>query len=132
MLCLSIHHSEGFIWCLTKGALVWNKILTGFVTGLLDKCLIAAEIFKEIDPLEFLMKRKLFVIGCLLLAIALLSACRRDPGLANPASVFCEENGGTLEIREEAEGQVGVCVFPDGSECEEWAYYRGECAPGEN
>ena len=78
------------------------------------------------------MKRKLFVIGCFLLAIALLSACRRDPGLANPASVFCEENGGTLEIRDQAAGQVGYCVFPDGSECEEWAYYRGECAPGED
>jgi hypothetical protein len=24
-----------------------------------------------------------------------------------------------------------VCVFPDGSECEEWAYFRAECAPGE-
>lgn len=51
--------------------------------------------------------------------------------MANPASVYCEENGGTLDIREdEAGGQVGVCVFPDGSECEEWTYFRGECAPG--
>jgi putative hemolysin len=40
--------------------------------------------------------------------------------------------GGTLEIREDAEGnQVGWCVFDDGSECEEWAYYRGECEPGQ-
>jgi len=23
-----------------------------------------------------------------------------------------------------------VCIFPDGSECEEWAYLRGECGPG--
>jgi putative hemolysin len=52
-------------------------------------------------------------------------------GLANPASVFCEENGGTLEIRDETGGQVGYCVFDDGSECEEWAFMRGECAPGE-
>ncbi len=50
-------------------------------------------------------------------------------GLANPASVYCEEQGGTLEIRDEAGGQVGYCVFDDGSECEEWAYFRGECAP---
>lgn len=52
-------------------------------------------------------------------------------GMPNPASAYCEENGGTLEIRQdEALGQYGVCVFPDGSECEEWAFFRGECAPG--
>lgn len=78
------------------------------------------------------MKKKLLLIVCLILALSILTACRREPELANPASVFCEENGGTLEIRDEAEGQVGYCVFPDGSECEEWAYYRGECAPGED
>jgi len=59
------------------------------------------------------------------------SGCRRESGLANPASVYCEENGGELEIREdEAGGQIGYCIFPDGSECEEWEYYRGECKPG--
>jgi uncharacterized protein len=50
-------------------------------------------------------------------------------GMANPASVFCEEQGGRLEIRDESGGQVGYCLFPDGSECEEWAFFRGECAP---
>lgn len=50
-------------------------------------------------------------------------------GMANPASVYCEENGGVLEMREEEAGQYGVCVFPNGSECEEWAFYRGECEP---
>jgi putative hemolysin len=51
-------------------------------------------------------------------------------GLPNPASVHCEEQGYTLEMREEAGGTAGYCIFPDGTECEEWAYYRGECAPG--
>lgn len=51
--------------------------------------------------------------------------------LANPASVYCEEQGGTLEIRTaEAGGQAGYCVFDDGSECDEWAFFRGECTPG--
>jgi putative hemolysin len=46
--------------------------------------------------------------------------------ISNPASTYCVEQGGILEIRENKLGQYGVCV-KDGKECEEWAYYRGEC-----
>jgi putative hemolysin len=50
--------------------------------------------------------------------------------MPNPASVYCEDNGNTHEIRSAADGsQSGVCIFPDGSTCDEWAYYRGECGP---
>jgi putative hemolysin len=50
--------------------------------------------------------------------------------MPNPASVYCEEQGYKLEIRIDSDGgQIGVCVFLDGSECDEWAYYRNECAP---
>ncbi|MEW5802125.1 MAG: DUF333 domain-containing protein [bacterium] len=53
-------------------------------------------------------------------------------GIANPASVYCINQGGRLEIRKDAEGnQYGVCIFSNGSECEEWAYFRGECKPAE-
>ncbi len=48
-------------------------------------------------------------------------------GIANPASVYCTERGYQLEIRNTANGQTGYCVFPDKSECEEWAFFRGEC-----
>ena len=48
-------------------------------------------------------------------------------GRANPASVYCIENGGILNIREDEEGQTGYCTLADGTICEEWAYYRGEC-----
>lgn len=48
--------------------------------------------------------------------------------MPNPASLYCEQNGNTLEIRTADDGsQSGVCVFPDGSTCDEWAYFRGEC-----
>ena len=48
--------------------------------------------------------------------------------MPNPASVYCEQNGNKLEIRTAADGsQNGICVFPDGSECDEWAYFRGQC-----
>ena len=50
--------------------------------------------------------------------------------MPNPASLYCEENGNTLEIRAAEDGsQFGVCIFSDGSTCDEWAYYRGECGP---
>jgi len=51
-------------------------------------------------------------------------------GMPNPASVYCTQQGNKLEIRTAADGsQSGICIFPDGSTCDEWAYYRGECIP---
>ena len=51
--------------------------------------------------------------------------------IANPAAVFCIEQGGTSEIRTAEDGsQFGVCLFDDGSECDEWAFFRGECKAG--
>ena len=51
--------------------------------------------------------------------------------IANPASTHCVDKGGEVEIRTVPGGQIGVCVFGDGSRCEEWRYFRGECTPGE-
>jgi putative hemolysin len=80
------------------------------------------------------MSRKSINFIGLLLVILFVTACQPKADMPNPASVFCEENGGTLEIRtdEETGDQVGYCVFEDGSECEEWAFYRGECKPGDS
>jgi putative hemolysin len=50
--------------------------------------------------------------------------------IANPASKFCVDKGYRSEIRTGKDGQYGVCIFPDGTECDEWAFFRGECAPG--
>jgi putative hemolysin len=50
------------------------------------------------------------------------------PQLANPASVNCTQQGGTLNIERRPDGgQFGVCVFTDNYQCEEWALLRGEC-----
>jgi putative hemolysin len=81
----------------------------------------------------------LFSIGVLLCAT--LAACTSriqtsgsnatdipQANMPNPASVYCEQNGNKLEIQTAADGsQSGVCVFPDGNMCDEWAYFRGEC-----
>ena len=53
--------------------------------------------------------------------------------MPNPASVYCGQNGGKLEITTASDdSQSGVCTFPDGSTCDEWAYFRGECKPGDS
>jgi putative hemolysin len=77
----------------------------------------------------------LVVIVLVLAACVPLPASRATPtqgeaGLPNPASKYCVDRGGKLEIRNETAGQAGYCVFTDGSECDEWAYFRGQCAPG--
>lgn len=48
--------------------------------------------------------------------------------MANPASLYCINHGGRSEIRrDEKHGEYGVCIFPDGSECEQWEFMRGLC-----
>ena len=84
-----------------------------------------------------LSTRKTILILCMLANLVLFASCTPRPGtpppaanLPNPASVYCEQQGNRLEIRTAADGsQSGVCIFPDGSQCDEWAYYRGECGP---
>jgi putative hemolysin len=51
-------------------------------------------------------------------------------GVPNPASVNCIDMGGTLETKYEPAGEYAVCVFDDGSACEEWTLQRGECEKG--
>jgi putative hemolysin len=58
-----------------------------------------------------------------------------DTDLGNHASRYCLEHGGssilkTLTAINGSEIQEGICEFPDGSQCEEWKYFRGECNPG--
>lgn len=85
---------------------------------------------------------KVFVFLVLILLLASCSAPLPQPAatpdptgtpqanMPNPASVYCEQHGNRLEIRTAADGsQSGACIFPDGSECDEWAYFRGECKP---
>ena len=50
-----------------------------------------------------------------------------EVGIANPASVYCEEQGGKLEIRKNPDGsETGWCLFPDGRECDEWNFFRSK------
>lgn len=92
------------------------------------------------------MNARIFPALPLFLALALLTACAApvEPaaaptpipptasaaGMANPASVFCGDHGGKLEIVTAEDGsQSGNCTLPDGTVCDEWAYFRGTCSP---
>jgi putative hemolysin len=79
-------------------------------------------------------------IGALLLctvppAFAALSACSSTPeppptiGMANPASKYCVEKGGTLKIVKEEAGEKGMCHFPDGTVIDEWELFRRDNPP---
>lgn len=47
-------------------------------------------------------------------------------GMANPASVYCTEQGGKSEIRKEENGDVGYCHLSDGRVIEEWEFFRSQ------
>jgi len=68
-----------------------------------------------------------------LLAVGLgLAACTPNDGgpaqpavgLANPASVYCIEQGGTLEAYTTAAGTSNECALPGGIRIDEWELYR--------
>jgi putative hemolysin len=90
--------------------------------------------------MEVKMIRKALFTLSVLMGIALVAACSPAqsastpvPNMPNPAAVYCEQQGGKPEIVTAADGsQSGLCAFPDGSQCDEWAYFRGECKPGDS
>jgi len=87
----------------------------------------------------FRTNRKSLMVVILLIGI-LVSGCNEshdEPveetsggsgvGIANPASVYCEGLGYELKLVSDELGSHGICVFPDGSECEEWDFLSGRC-----
>jgi putative hemolysin len=93
-----------------------------------------------------LPKKSIFPCFLVILVILVLTACGGskseatptsfvekeggDPfiGIPNPASFYCQEMGYTLELREAEGGTQGICVMPDGKQCEEWEFLSGSCA----
>ncbi|AVP58791.1 putative hemolysin [Pulveribacter suum] len=63
-------------------------------------------------------------------ALAALAGCAAPPvpspavGMANPASVYCAQRGGRLEIVKRMGAEQGLCHLPDGTVVEEWELFR--------
>lgn len=89
----------------------------------------------------------LLALGILLVLLACVAGCTQQTttpvvtptpttktvsSMPNPASVYCGDMGGSLTIETDATGgQYGMCGFPNGTTCEEWALYNGEgCKSG--
>jgi len=49
------------------------------------------------------------------------------PGISNPAAVYCQEMGYTYEIKENENGQYGVCNFDSRQTCDAWEFLEGKC-----
>ncbi|TDY82951.1 UNVERIFIED_ORG: hypothetical protein C7429_101440 [Pantoea allii] len=66
----------------------------------------------------------------LIASTAILAACSAQTdtpqliGMANPASVYCQQMGGKLDIVKGSDGKSGYCTLPGGERIEEWALYR--------
>lgn len=87
------------------------------------------------------MKNKLFSISAIAIILAILApmtfannetmqatAVTPTIGMANPASVNCAKLGGTASIQKDTNGgEYSNCKLPNGTICEEWALFRGEC-----
>jgi putative hemolysin len=83
---------------------------------------------KPITTCQVTPKQKLYTVT---LNCAQSSAGQGSAGMANPASVNCTKQGGTLSMETRGdEGQYGVCYFEDNRQCEEWALLRGDCPVG--
>ena len=83
-----------------------------------------------------LRSKILSILASIFVTVVFLTGCgspdqgTEDPGvgLANPASLYCQGLGFSEETRENELGQYGVCIFPDGSECDTWDFLAGRCS----
>jgi len=68
-----------------------------------------------------------WIIACLILIAVLSVGCKRGQakpagagvGMPDPAASYCTKLGYKVEGEN--------CMFPDGTKCNVWAFYRGKC-----
>ena len=70
------------------------------------------------------------MIALLIAATLQAPALPVAPAIANPASVYCVQQGGRIEIVRGPKGETGICVLPDGRRIEEWKFFRAQTRDG--
>lgn len=110
---MNIEKKEG----LNRIKIVHNKNLFRIIILLFVLLLIVLGLFFKFSKLE---SQKLNLLEN--------SSITNNSQLANPASVYCLAQNGTLEIRSNSDGsQYGICILNKTFECDEWKFYRHEC-----
>ncbi|MDP2797988.1 MAG: DUF333 domain-containing protein [Methanoregula sp.] len=89
-------------------------------------------VFSGLCALGILLALLVFAAGCTQQTATPPATTPATAGMPNPASVYCGQTGGILEIKKDAAGgEYGMCTLKNGTSCEEWALFRGEgCKPG--
>jgi len=89
--------------------------------------------------------RPYIIVTMILIGVYVLSACKGSEelvptqfyenevgdafiGIPNPASFYCQEMGYELDLRDTNGGTEGICIMPNGTECEEWEFLAGGCS----
>jgi hypothetical protein len=76
--------------------------------------------------MKTMKKPKKFLVILLITFVTLFLFIEVDNvfAIANPSATYCIDNGYEYETRTSPDGgQYGVCIFPNGSECNGWDYY---------
>ncbi|MGY1489340.1 putative hemolysin [Methylobacillus pratensis] len=74
----------------------------------------------------------IFRVTVFLMTCSVMAGCSSGSGqkpakldMANPASVYCVNQGGKIEFQKDASGgTIGMCHLPDGTVVEEWELFR--------
>ena len=82
------------------------------------------------------MKIISFVLPCLLVLAGCSTPSQPEApkppqiGMANPASVYCQQKGGTLIPVQTAQGVSNNCKLPGGETIDEWTLWRRDHPAG--
>lgn len=71
-------------------------------------------------------------LAALLGALAMAGCTTKAPPdiTSQSAAQNCESLGGKRRMERGADGEITVCAFPSGRQCEEWALLLGDCPRG--